>query len=199
MIALRPELNSRQLLEIISDEQGLHPLAEPIDFYKLVYQAAYGPSHMLADYEIIKTYIKAELSIMTDNYLPYCQDIGDKQGYIRISLSSLNNNLTEQDTLLLDARVNLLTKLIRKSMLPEGINPDHWTQFWTIAAPVLQQIIHVQAADLEQIEDVLISDRIPHHSEQYRISYQPHYRIVHHDYLQELQDFLGINDILEIK
>lgn len=191
MTAPKPDLSAGQLHDLISEELRLHPLAKPVDYYKLVYQAAYGPSHMTADYETIKRYLKAELSAMGESYQPYCQDLGDKSGYLRISLSLLFANP--------DAGVDLLSKLILQSMIPDGIDPEDWMLVWSRALPILEQIIPIRSADLEAIKQLLNSDQIPHHSPQYRATYHPHYRIIHQNCLQELQDTLGFKDILEIK
>lgn len=199
MIIPNPELDTAQLQEIISLEHVLHPLAEPVDYYKLLFQAAYGPSHMSPDQQTVYNCLKAELSSLADDYRPYFQDIGSGTAFIRISLSIINQAQSELQFSKIEEQAELLTALIMKSRLQTGISPRHWKQVWDKAKPLVEKFLPFRSADRELIDSLLNNDVIPHHSEQFRSSYMPHYRIIHRDLLPELETGLGINNILELR
>ena len=193
MILLNPEFSVPRLENILALEQSIHPLAEAVDYYKLVYQAYYGPSHMNGDIRVIQSYLLAELKSMDDHYQPMCQDIGDGQAYLRISLSWLEYGIDAE------SRASFLSGLIMKSMLESGIDREHWKRSWQSALPLVRNYCEISSSDLDAIQQLVSSEQIPHHSDAFGAHYNPHYRIIHLNYKQELQDYLEANDILEIK
>jgi hypothetical protein len=64
-------INSIEIIKLIDDEIDLHPKLEPVDLYKVLYQALYGPFHIVRDFKQLVTSIRSELWMMNSVYLPY--------------------------------------------------------------------------------------------------------------------------------
>ncbi len=189
MIASVPDLNPQRLDELLKLELHLHPKARATDLYKLVYQISYGPSHMYPSLELIKAEIIAELDDMDGVYEPFFQDLGP---FVRISLDCLR--LFSED---FEDSAAFLAERILNSFLEAGITG--WNSKWHAAKALVESHVDISRAEHKQIDDSLYRDVMLHHSHTFRSCYHPHYRIIHRDFLQEVQDFLNFTETMEIR
>lgn len=136
------------------------------DLYKLLFQASFGPAHIIKDYNSALKYLQEELSLSLTNNLSY-EDIGN--GYVRLYLNNFNVN---------DA------KWILKLMM-ESFDENRNVNFFIKAYELTCEVLNLEKND-EYLQSfkAFISKMIKldfppvHHSELYRNKYNPHYRVV---------------------
>lgn len=165
------------LHQIIKNELDIHPYLELVDLYKLVYQAYYGPSHIVNDPLMVAKNIELEFVNMHNTYSPLFQDIGDQSGYVRISLSILNEAYKANPSLFL-TKCDLLAELIIDSCSlaqPDTSMNDVWTQNYATVLKYYTPSVNEE----DCVFKLAASASIPSHSDKYRMHYHPHYRIVY--------------------
>lgn len=183
MAILKPSFNSSSILSIIHTEIDLHPHLTLIDIYKLMFQAYYGPTHMIPDNDIIIKGIINERSSMKHGYQPLLQDIGAGTAFHRISLSILPNlkPVTEAEIL---AKYILLSRQAFDTTWPE------WKSAWTETLKVMHDN-NIHFVDINDDIDSLFEQRaLPSHSPIFHDNYSPHYRLVHYTQLPALLEAL---------
>jgi len=163
--------------EIIRIELDTHPHLELVDLYKLLYQSYFGPSHIVQDHLKVAKNIELEYTNMSNGFSPLFQDIGDQEGFIRVSLSILNVVYKANPALFL-TKCDLLAELIIDSCLvfqPDCTMKDVWTQNYE----TVLKYYSPTSAEEEQVFQLAESNSIPSHSDIYRMHYHPHYRLVY--------------------
>jgi len=177
---------NRSLLSLINQEKQLHPQARLHDYYKLIFQAIYGPGHIIDNRESAYYYLKQELeqndsfdeiNIQDISWTAFIPDCGCKisitpQDYCRVSLKLIKVNyisLKEYLDLFLKSADNQIK-----------YDKNHWCKIWDSISIILKELmIDNYATDLELISNnLLINKPIARHSEIYRKTYQPHYRLI---------------------
>lgn len=181
MIVKVPHFSTNELNQLIDLERQVHPKAHHWDIYKVLYQACFGPTHMKADVTEIAHGISKEYLAMDSPYLPVFQDIGLGKGYVRISLSILDDQFSQENPI--GPRdpdpIQSLAGLIQQSKIPEGIEPNAWYRIWQDIAPLLQMKLGLESSQMEELHQLASALEVPHHSEAFREVYNPHYRILH--------------------
>lgn len=165
-----------QILEIIAGELFYHPALKPVDLFKALYQAAFGPFHIIQDKGKLIQAISGELWQMEHEYQPLLQNIGKK--YSRISLSFFTK---ERD---LDARAAAIEHLadwILSSSEPVEDAAEISKILWEKYLPFLKEMLSASASDWAIAQAYIDSGRLPSHSPEYHAAYHPHYRIVEYD------------------
>lgn len=154
------------IAELIKSEKELHPKAKPIDFYKLVFQAKYGPAHILNNKEHSYRYLFQELKI-TPNTSTEIQDISlENNDFIRVGLA----NVKDAD--------KFFGILIQSAYGIEEFSKSVWLECWNKIKNQLTDYGNFEA-ELNRIDDLLRQNKfIFHHSKDYTKYYQPHYRVV---------------------
>lgn len=164
----------------------MHPLAELSDFCKLVFQACFGQGHFVGSQASVLAYLNQELSVMETEYLPLTQDVSAGMGLYRVSLSVLRQNL-----LSLEGFTNRFCNVTHPP-----VDWIAWERFWQKIEPRIVSLIldrnpSVNAIDSgslasnnwlnAQREFCLHSIRqrqLMSHSETFRLTYNPHYRVM---------------------
>lgn len=183
----KPKLNSEQISIIVHSELSVHPFCEPVDIYKLLYQALYGPAHMVRDLEQICSGITAEFQAMKHVYQPYMQLIGSI--YVRISLSMLPS---EADLKLPMPRVNYLAKWMLDSCPKQKDKENDFIEIWGKYLPLLQSMLKGTAQAWKETTALVAESRIPSHSKLYHQHYDPHYRLVNINLKKQYYRFLEL-------
>jgi hypothetical protein len=132
-----------------------YPLIQPSDLTKLVYQSYFGPAHLIDNPESSMAYLVEECEyIKANQLLSYNQDL----------IEDIGKNYV---------RVNLIP-FLNEGLALEDLNK----------ALVLSASVPTKAHNLESRK---LLENIPsqgyHHSDIYRSTYHPHYRVIHKDYL----------------
>lgn len=183
-----PEFGMADIQKLINQELDIHPGSDCFDLYKLLFQAFYGPTHMIAATSDIIIWIDKEHSGMKKPYLPLVQDIGLGRGFVRMSLSFLDNDrqIVSTDIDLRCISPADLAEAITLSKLPEGIDANEWFSVWQTIQAVVFQSIKPEIGQIEALNQMALAADTPHHSQMFRDKYEPHYRIVHHSILTQL-------------
>lgn len=164
--------------EILMNHYHMYPYMQIEDFIKLIYQTVYGPKHFSSNpsLEQIIIYLKAEIleidETQTDDYI---EDIGN--GYVRIYLNGSFQNAK---------KLNLLAETFYESMMMELKTPDQLKIFFLNAIDEFLKLVKNKHIQLDEtICKLWIDTYLDHgihaisHSEIYRNTYKPHYRVVH--------------------
>lgn len=167
LILLVPLAAVQQLCE---DMVNRYPAATLQDLYKTCYQDFFGPGHMVADSASALAYIHHEVEDVTGDGAKD-ELTGFRHRFVRLDLRRVAlGELSEQEVLrrFMDA-ANTATPV-------HNDWPGEWKQIEAIALQVhpqwqdstLQDALHEAAAKKAAV----------HHSESYRSTYKPHYRII---------------------
>jgi len=152
-----------------------YPEATLQDVYKTCYQDFFGAEHLMQDTAAARTYLHYELDEMsneqTANGMPMREPTGFRHRFERINLALVRNGeMTEEE---------LLRLFINAAGTNNALHAhwaDEWKQIEAIALRVhpawqneeLQKALHEAAAGNHAVR----------HSEAFRNTYKPHYRIV---------------------
>ncbi|MDK2850034.1 MAG: hypothetical protein PWP03_15 [Candidatus Woesearchaeota archaeon] len=166
-----------KLTEIFRYEQKIHSKAQLVDYYKLYLQAVEGPRHLLnAQQDKVKKYLESEVNqidVLSDTN-PDFQDLtlSNKLDYVRVNLSFVKKNHIDLDTFF-EILVNSALKSLHAetSYFKQNLN-----LFWKLASLILDITEYNQQR--QELMQMISSDFIPHHSEIYIKTYNPHYRVV---------------------
>lgn len=167
-------LDLKDILYALEEELKHHPRLKLIDLYKLCYQAWFGPAHITSDLETVKTYIIQEIQVMQHEYHPLMQDIGNKQGFSRFSLSWF----ALQDTEAIQNKATILAEIMLLSA-PLGRRDLGIKQLWPIVSPLVKDLYPGTPEEWEKVNAFATQELMPHHSELFIENYHPHYRVIH--------------------
>lgn len=158
------------LLSIISCEFKHHPEAQLRDYYKLFFQSYWGQGHFIEDIRSTMTYLEQEVAIMNETYLPIIQDISNGKGLYRISLSIIRDRFLSID--------NYLSLFL--DMKQVEIDWTQWAEDWKhiLKCIVIKNPLIISSAEIEYCNQAIEQKKIISHSECFRLTYKPHYRVM---------------------
>jgi hypothetical protein len=158
-------------------EYVLFPKANLIDYYKLFFQGTFGPGHIVTDKKQAYDNLVKELKDFGTSELPFLQDISFINPYCRISLEIIEKKLMELD--------EFFDLFMESSNYPNTLSPIEWNEAWIDIENILFQILPKlkDTKLIEMLHDNLYGDKLPmfRHSEQFRETYHPHYRLIRKD------------------
>ena len=155
---------------------GMYPAATLQDVYKTCYQDFFGAEHLMKDTATAREYLHYELTElrnerMSELAMPLREPTGFRHRFERINLALvLNGEMTEEELL------GLFIEAAGKDNALHNRWVDEWTEIEEIALQVqpawqneeLQAVLHEAAANNQAVR----------HSESFRNTYNPHYRII---------------------
>lgn len=174
----------KQLEKVILEHYHNYPLLKIEDFLTLIYQNSFGPKHMNSNATIEKAIETIEEELI--NYekqqgTNQVEDIGNN--YYRVSLSVIIDNLMTSEE---------LGHAFYLSMINSPIIDDENINLFMEQLSVVNNLIVREEIGLDpESLEVWIEDYLDHgirplpHSEVYKSSYHPHYRVIHKKYLKE--------------
>lgn len=172
-----PNLFDASLLQqVIRDELALHPLAEPVDIYKLLFQSVYGPGHIISDIPQATESISKELRLLSNPKPPYLQNLDTGFGYMRLNLAYLLQD-KEHDQASLLARCQKLAHIMvqsTQSPQPQLSLADLWKSIHGLLIDKIQAPEHTWI----EVEQMAVTRQLPSHSNTYKTAYNPHYRVI---------------------
>ena len=184
-------ITEQNLKAIFQEEILEHPDLALIDIYKLFYQAHLGPAHIVKDKEaVIESIITEYRGIKGRHYCPPIQDIGDNEGFWRISLSVLAP-AAKSGKNLFHKKCELLAELILLSCF----DPEPQIsigEIWLKHQKMLQRFFPERASEWNYVNQLAEKGEIPSHSDQYRKAYNPHYRVVNPNVSELIFEFVNI-------
>lgn len=164
------------LKQILREHACRYPAMEPTDAVKLIYQNEFGGGHLIRDEAACIAYLRHEYEGVTQSTdAPLTEDIGN--GMVRVNLKALDAHGYTPDTLAAD--------FIRSAAIHTG-SPESFLAKLEILRRAVQEG-HFGFSP-EVLEDYLRSYGqagypMVSHSEAYRKTYAPTYRIVLKEYL----------------
>lgn len=158
------------IISIADLEKDIHPEASLIDYYKLFFQSCFGQGHFVVDKSNARIYLEDELSVMTYNYYPLIQDISNGKGLYRVSLGTIRSGLIP---------VNDFFSLFI-NCLNGHVNWRIWSAIWTYIFHLLSSngSYFSDMSNLDVCNEHLRLYTIPNHSNSFRLTYRPHYRVM---------------------
>ena len=172
--------------ELIINHYKQYPSLQIQDLFKFLYQSSFGCEHLVSSLEKATNYIKEEYSSMDKSKI---YDIEELDGnYSRVPLSYIDKGLSietfaklfylsskkeENGFVLLENKLNVLLELVKDSLLPFSLD------------------------DLETLINKWKENGFHaiHHSNEFRNSYHPSYRLISNDFIKFLPLFIEIDKI----
>ena len=182
------KLSAAIVAQMVKDELKYHPQLEPVDLYKLLYQALYGPFHIVQDYEQVCRAIQAEVELSSSRYEPAYQKLGPC--YSRVSLAYIDRGDEPQ---LKQSKIAALADwLLDSSVVLPDVAQDFQRQ-WKLYRHLLQGALPASTETWQKADYLVKEGRLPSHSQTFHQHYQPHYRLVNMNLTKHYQIFMEFN------
>ncbi len=159
----------------INLELQYHPKAQLTDLFKLLSQSAFGPGHNIQNIDVAYKYYLEELNnseVFDQISIQPCLYFND---FYRINLSLVKYGLIPVD--------ELFRWFIESSNVICITSESEFYNEWDLVLEVIKQekmIFNEFEKEMEYLNEIMKKNRfLCHHSEIYKNSYHPHYRIVH--------------------
>ncbi len=164
---------SEQVFQTAQLEHDLHPQATLIDYYKLFFQATFGPNHYIHDPDAALDSLTRELASAKSFEAHLYQKIGLQNTFYRVNLKVIHQKLICQ--------ADFFTAFLRSSKFKTSTSLDQWASQWNQIEAALKKspfkIYDFEEASRCLEHCVTHKNYILSHSDIYRRIYQPHYRI----------------------
>lgn len=166
-------MHPEQILTTARQEFELHPKANLRDYYKLFFQAIFGPGHFISNHERTLNFLQQELASATSFEDHLFQKITFVNTFYRVNLKVVKLKLV--------CLADFFQGFLKSSSFQASQSFSEWISLWHTIATVLKKS-PLKIADFEeasqQLERNLINnDFVISHSEIYRTTYSPHYRL----------------------
>ncbi len=178
-----PEIKEERILEIIKTEFQIHPLATLIDIYKLFYQSAFGPGHIITNENIARQYFDLEIN-STQEWDPTYnwQDISFYNNYYRVNLKVIADQIIGRD--------ELFEAFLNSQYLEVNLTDKQWQEEWKWIQNILllnYPDLRKNTREIDYLDYILAGfNHYTHHSEIFKKHYSPHYRIVDYNSFNNL-------------
>ena len=160
----------------LRDHLRLHPSAQPRDVVKLCYQSAFGAEHLLLDIATAKEYFDDEFSSVSENEDALFEQISSE--YCRINLAAWKSAGLPGEWLFNMFRITASSSVVADAdAMFSGCLQDVESMVAHGEAPFTEEDWHVFMDGYDAF-----SPKPVHHSEEYRKSERPAYRVVSMQY-----------------
>lgn len=182
----RYDLGKEQILEIIASELYFHPWLNPVDLFKVMYQASFGPFHIVKDKDSLMQAISREIWYMEHDYLPLVQKIGRKYARISLNIFGTKRNLEDHNAAI-SAFAEWMLASCEVVENPAEISKILWKKY----LPLFKESLRASEAEWTLAQSYIDKGSLPSHSPEYHAEYHPHYRIVKLELTQYKRIFFG--------
>ena len=165
-----------ELMHILRDHAARYPLMQPADAVKLIYQNEFGGGHLIRDEQACLQHLRREYgSLVKDPSGPLYEQIGN--GIVRVYLAALT-----------ESRLQWLGDAFLRSAAAHTGSLDRFIQKLDVLGKVVADGYF--SFGPEELDAYLISYRaagypMVSHSQIYRHSYSPAYRVICQGFLQD--------------
>ena len=162
-----------RIAELINSEFNLHPKAQLQDYYKLFFQDAFGPGHIIKDKTSAEKYLRIELEEASNFEEKDFQNISSTNSFYRVNINVINKELISFE--------NLLDAFIKSAKIENEISSKEWLEEWgNIEQQILLMKIPMENIEKQSTElwKIIRSEQLISHSSIYRKTYSPHYRLI---------------------
>ncbi|MDO9576622.1 MAG: hypothetical protein Q7J16_01925 [Candidatus Cloacimonadales bacterium] len=166
-------LSETQIIELAKQEEQLHPKSSLIDYYKFFFQGTFGPEHFIENEAKAKNFLQQELASATSFEPHLFQKIDYRTTFYRVNLAVIKLKLVSPE--------DFFKGFLKSSKFQAKISNSEWATQWQQIELILKKS-SLKIFNFEEASDRLNSkleklDFIISHSEIYRKTYQPHYRL----------------------
>jgi len=181
------KLSPDDVRQLVSSELAIHPECEPVDIYKLLYQALFGPFHLIRDLGQIKLGISSELWQMNSPYEPHFQQIG--QIYTRLSLSALyvDTNLSDRES-----KIECLAHWVLASAHAYDDILQDFLNCWSQHLSLMQEMLPRDPQTWDELNAAAQKGLVYSHSKRFHEHYDPHYRLIRMDFAEHFDRFMEL-------
>ena len=176
-------MDKRAVEDAIIRQMKNYPKSRLQDIYKNFFQDYFGPEHLIKDITAADKYLKSELASYEECSGVDAEPTGSRGNFYRVNLRVLKENRISYKEFF-DAFIESAQKTEKQSI-------ELWITEWDeilLVIDSMQLNLPDYEADKKRIQEVLSSGRYAmHHSDIYRNSYAPHYRIMKKDIYQRLK------------
>lgn len=144
-----------------------------IDLYKSFFQDLFGPGHLLGDPSRTLIYLEEELAAMQSTKRYVAEPCGLGENFCRVPLDLVLDNVVSKE--------RYIAHFIASAHSYSLPSIERWASQWNL---IFQEVSKSKSMidhfdeDVLRIEALLGSGRyVAHHSDEYRETYKPHYRI----------------------
>lgn len=171
-----------ELYHVLLKHYEKYPLMTFIDYYKLIYQAVFGPKHFSSkpSKEELANYLEYELgNISFNEETELIEYIG--YGFYRVDLKGVISKRISKEMLIDGFYMSMLMELGGQENRFKLM--DHSLQKLNLF--LIDQSLHDQLSEFNILITKLKEKNYPavHHSDIYVSHYHPHYRVVHQNFL----------------
>ena len=167
---------------ILKEQNGRYPAMEAEDWYKLVHQSVFGAGHAIQNVETAHDWLIREWEdLETVSNEPLVEILGPDSMYARINLRPYKSAGGRSD--------ELFQAFLQTAN--HGAEPgDGFERYWqSLRDAAKKRTITVSLDALDSLYSIMSAEGLPaiHHSERYSRLYDPAYRVVSRELLQEMQ------------
>lgn len=174
--------DSEAWLSLIEQQLNQYPLMELLDIYKLLYQGVMGPEHMMATRQEFSRRLLAEFdAVQPDQTQGVLESIRPGHALFRLNLRAYKARHSSVEELI--PAMLATTKLVAGTL-------DELRTLWASFSQWCRQgkIAKFTTTDIDNFINWLEEQCFPtvHHSKIYTLEYQPAYRLIASDFIDEL-------------
>lgn len=162
------------ILKLVLHEKMVYPLAQPQDYYKLLYQAAFGMEHIVPNASLFQSMLLDEIqTVEPDSSKPLLQNISIGHPISRINLAAAKHRGLHASDI---ARWSLESCRSFRQIDPLLFHDMIKDMMVILVTPEFAFI----PRRLEEFCSTIKQSHYPplHHSDVYRQAYSPHYRLL---------------------
>ena len=156
-------------------EKQIHPMAQPQDYIKLIFQSEFGPGHLIADASYSKQRLVDEWNRVKDLPFEESQYIGD--GFVRLNIKGIANSQLDKIN---DA---FFTSANEKS----GSDSSFLKKLNLFLEMAKEDIFPFEYQDAQSAVDEYLAGGIrpTSHTKIYHTHYTPAYRVVNQKHIEK--------------
>jgi hypothetical protein len=175
-------VDSEAWLSLIQQQLNQYPLMELRDIYKLLYQGVMGPEHMVATRQEFSRRLLAEFdAVQPDQVQGVLESIRPDHALFRLNLRAFKARHSSIEELI--PAMLATTKLVAGTL-------DELRTLWANFSQWCGQgkIAKFSTTDIDNFTNLLEEQWFPtvHHSKIYTREYQPAYRLIASDFIDEV-------------
>jgi hypothetical protein len=175
-------VQNEKVIKLINSEYELHPKSQLIDYYKLFFQGAFGPGHIILNKSDARKNLKIELEGSSIFEEQIFQDITYINNYCRVNINVINKGLITFN--------DFFNAFLSSIQIKHKITFTEWSENWkNIEKQIFKLKIPLANIELQsnQLWKIIKAQKLVSHSEIYHKTYSPHYRLFSAEQLQRIK------------
>ena len=166
------QADNNEIPSAINRQLRAFPHSHLQDIYKSFYQSYFGAEHLITDTVSVRNYLHKEIvEAATDTVPnPYYEPVGANGEFVRVYLRCVTENLISEQ--------QLMDAFLRSAHPKERLSA--WSELWQdeIVSAARSAGLDFSQEELDALTEASRQQRAVRHSDCYRNTYHPHYRIV---------------------